>query len=392
MQELRRRSSRSILRLSRLGLVAAVLLPACETVVVSIVEVAEIEVVPPSITVIAGDSETASAVVKESGGEVLAGLAVTWTVDDPDIATVTSEGLVEGWTPGTTVVRASSEGVSGAAEVTVLSGPGIGFSTRTIDLDASAGDSPITLEVEVENLGNGTLAALDVVVTDLNGGSVPWLDAELLGTTTPTRLRLLVSPRDLAPGSYEAFVTVDSPATAPADVRVQLRVVAVPEPEPEPEPGELCYVRDRTFFDDVEIRGSCTFINVRVWGRLEVREGARLTASELTAFRQLEANRAQGLILADSRIYGDLKFENGGSVTIRDSYIGKELKLKSNLGAIAVSDNTIGETLTLEDNSGGPFTLLRNGSKKLECKGNDPPPTGGGNVVEDNKTGQCVGL
>jgi hypothetical protein len=268
-----------------LGLVAAVLLPACETVVVSMVEVAEIEVVPPSITVIAGNSEAASAVVRESGGEVLAGRAVTWTVDDPDIATVTSEGLVQGWAPGTTVVRASSEGVSGATEVEVLS-----------------------------------------------------------------------------------------------------------VPEPEPDPGELCDVRDRTFFDDVEIQGSCTFTNVRVWGRLELREGASLTASELTAFRQVEANRAQGLILADSRIHGDLKFENGGSVTIRDSYIGKELKLKSNLGAIAVSDNTIGETLTLEGNRGGPSTLLRNASKKLECKGNDPPPTGGGNVVEDNKTGQCVGL
>jgi hypothetical protein len=389
MQERRRRSSRIVFRLSRLGLVAAVLLPACETVIVSMVEVAEIEVVPPSITVIAGDSETASAVVKGSGGEVLAGLAVTWTVDDPDIATVTSEGLVEGRAPGTTVVRGSSEGVSGAAEVRVLSGPGIGFSASTIDLDASAGDSTITVEVDVENLGHGTLAALDFVVTYANGGSVPWLDAELLGTTAPTRLRLLVNPRDLAPASYEAFVTVDSPAAAPADLRVQLRIVAVPDPEPEP---ELCYVRDRNFFDDVEIRGSCTFTNVRVWGRLKLREGARLTASELTAFRDLEANGAEGLILEDSRVYGDLKFENGGSVTIRNSYIGKELKLKSNVGAIAVSDNTIGEALTLEDNRGGPFTLLRNESEKLECKGNNPPPTGGGNVVEDKETGQCVGL
>jgi hypothetical protein len=390
MWKRRRRPSKSPFRLSRFSLVAAVVLPACETVVVSMVEVAEIEVVPPSIRIIAGDSETASALVKEIGGEVLAGLAVTWMVDDPDIATVTSEGLVEGWAPGTTVVRASSAGVSGAAEVMVLSGPGIGLSPRSIDLRASAGDPPVTVEVEVENLGNGTISALQVVVADLKGGTVPWLDAELLGTTVPTRFRLLVNPGGLAPDSYEAFVTVDSPATPPADVRVQLRVEAVPEPKPEP--GALCNVKDHSYFDDVEIRGSCTFTNVRVWGRLELREGARLTASQLTVFQQLKANRAQGLILADSRIYGDLEFVNGGSVTIRNSSIGKELKLRSNLGAIAVSDNTIGETLTLENNRGGPFTLWRNRSERLECKGNDPPPTGGGNVVERNKTEQCVGL
>jgi len=101
----------------------------CETVVVSMVEISEVEVVPPSITVLEGRSDTASVLIRQSGGIEISGVAVIWTVDDPEIATVSSEGVVQGLAPGTTVVRASSGGVSGAAEVTVL-------------LDGQVADSP----------------------------------------------------------------------------------------------------------------------------------------------------------------------------------------------------------------------------------------------------------
>ena len=100
----------------------AALVSACETEVVSLVEV-DVEVYPPSITLSEGDRATASAVIRERGGAELSGMSVTWTVDDPAVATVNSEGVVEGRAPGFTLVRASSAGASGSAEVRVSAAP-----------------------------------------------------------------------------------------------------------------------------------------------------------------------------------------------------------------------------------------------------------------------------
>lgn len=124
MHDRRRTSSQRAFRLPLRGLLlAAVCLAACETSVVSLVEVSQVEVYPPRLTLVEGSRETVSAILRESGGVELSGRTVTWTVEDSDVATVTSEGVVEGRAPGNTLIHASSGGVSGAAEVTVLPGP-----------------------------------------------------------------------------------------------------------------------------------------------------------------------------------------------------------------------------------------------------------------------------
>jgi len=265
-------------------LFAAALTTGCETVVVSMVEVADVEIVPESITLVEGESEAASVVLRESGGVELLGRSVTWTVDDPEIAAVTAEGIVAGLSPGTTLVRASSEGVSGVAEVTVL------------------------------------------------------------------------------PGQDERD-------------------------------DDDCDVTEQLLFDVTLDRGiTCVFTDVRIRGRLELREGSRLVATRLTVDGPMTSNGAESITLDDVRIYGDLKLEKGGSITIRGSQIARKVELVDNLGDIAVSDTWVDETLKLEKNRGGPFSLFRNTSRNLECKENDPAPTGSGNVVSGRDSGQCEGL
>jgi len=389
-------STRAFRRLSRgnsrrLLLVLGLLqLPACETSVISLVEVAEVEVSPPRITLLEGSRETLSVSLTADGGMELSDRTVTWTVDDSAVATVSSDGVVEGRAPGTTLIHAASEGVSGAAEVTVVSGPAIRVATEIVDLAASSGDSPITREIDVVNSGNGELGALGTSVSGTEGSSAAWLDAELLGTTAPTRLRLRVSVGDLEEGSYEALVVVESSAaTNAAEVRVRLTVVATPEPD------HSCDIRNHTFVDDLEIprNTTCVLTNVHVRGKLTLRAGARLIASDLRVDEALEANGADELTLTDARIDGDLKFEKGSSVAISDSWFDGNLELKSNRGSIELRDNVIEDDVKLEKNSGGPFILLRNTIyEKLECKDNEPRPTGSGNVVEDERVDQCRGL
>ena len=385
-----RRLSRGISR--RLLLVLGLLtLFACETSVVSLVEVAEVEVSPPRITLLEGSRETLSVSLTADGGMELSDRTVTWTVDDSAVATVSSEGVVEGRAPGTTLIHASSEGVSGAAQVTVVSGPAIRVATEIVDLAASSGDSPITREIEVVNSGNGELGALGTSVSGIEGSSAGWLDAELLGTTAPTRLRLRVSVEDLDEGSYEALVVVESSAATngAVEVRVRLTVVAAPEPD------HSCDIRNHTFVEDLEIprNTTCVLTNVHVRGKLTLRTGARLIASDLRVDEALEADGADELTLTDARIDGDLKYEKGSSVAISDSWFDGKLELKSNRGSIELRDNIIEDDVKLEKNSGGPFILLRNTIYgKLECKDNEPRPTGSGNVVEDERVEQCRGL
>jgi hypothetical protein len=105
------------------GLLTLAILCGCEHSVVSVVEVSEIELSPPEITLVEGERDTVSVVLRGSGGSEVSGREVTWTVDDEEVASVTSEGVVEGRRPGATRVRATSEGVSGDAEITVVPGP-----------------------------------------------------------------------------------------------------------------------------------------------------------------------------------------------------------------------------------------------------------------------------
>jgi hypothetical protein len=141
MQHRRRTSTEAFqlpsgLRLPGILLTAAVL-SACEHSVVSVVEVSEIEISPARMTLIEGESETVSVILRENGGAALSDRAVTWTVEDEEVASVDSDGVVEARGPGMTRIHASSGGVSGTAEVIVVPDPdgSCNISDRTFDDD-----------------------------------------------------------------------------------------------------------------------------------------------------------------------------------------------------------------------------------------------------------------
>ena len=94
MQHRRRTSTKAFqlpfgLRLQAILLTFAVL-SACERSVVSVVEVSEIEISPARMTLMEGERETVSVVMRETEGSELSDRALTWTVDDEEVASVTS--------------------------------------------------------------------------------------------------------------------------------------------------------------------------------------------------------------------------------------------------------------------------------------------------------------
>jgi len=123
------------------------------TVTVQPKPVATVTVTPPTATVLAGQTTTLAATLRDQSGAVLTGRSVAWTTSSGAIATVSSSGVVTGVGSGIATITATSEGKSGTASVTVTTIP-VG----------SVAVSPPSISVPAT-----TTAGLSVVVKDVNG-------------------------------------------------------------------------------------------------------------------------------------------------------------------------------------------------------------------------------
>jgi len=81
--------------------------------------VATVSVSPPAVALDRGATLQLTAVLKNGSGGVLLGRSIVWSSDDASKATVSATGVVAGLGTGTVVVRATAEGKTGRAEITV---------------------------------------------------------------------------------------------------------------------------------------------------------------------------------------------------------------------------------------------------------------------------------
>jgi hypothetical protein len=83
------------------------------------VPVATVTVTPLTVPLVAGSTQQLTVVTRDAANNVLTGRVVTWTATDASKATVDANGLVTAVAAGTTVVTATSEGKTGAAQIIV---------------------------------------------------------------------------------------------------------------------------------------------------------------------------------------------------------------------------------------------------------------------------------
>lgn len=115
-------------------------------------------VVQPSTPTLAVDAQLPlQALVQNEAGELVPDASVTWTVENPAVATVSSAGVVTGVALGSTQVAASARGKSGIATVTVQRTP-----------VASVVVLPATVSA-----GKGSTTRLTAVAYDLGGNVLP---------------------------------------------------------------------------------------------------------------------------------------------------------------------------------------------------------------------------
>ncbi|HEX5385193.1 MAG TPA: Ig-like domain-containing protein [Gemmatimonadales bacterium] len=125
--------------------------------------VASVTVSPDPAGVVVGATVQLTATLKDAGGNVLTGRAVTWSSSNTSVATVSPSGDVTGVAAGTATITAASEGRSGGASLTVSPVP---VATVTVTPNPASVQTGATVQL------TATLKDADGNV--LSGRTVTW--------------------------------------------------------------------------------------------------------------------------------------------------------------------------------------------------------------------------
>ena len=121
---------------------------------------------------------------------------------------------------------------------------------------------------------------------------------------------------------------------------------------------------------------TCTLTGTRVKGTVKVERGATLYASAIRAIGNIQAENARRVNVVRSHVGGSVQIvqsRNGSTLSRFDrNTVKQDVQYFENRGAVSITSNRI------------------NGN--LQCKANNPRPTGGGNIVGGNKQDQCARL
>jgi hypothetical protein len=225
-----KRHTRGLARALSMAMLAVFASSGCEQVDVTTVDAATVQVTPGSAAVHVGGTVSFSATVLSSEGIPLAGRAVTWSSQEPDVASVDASGTVRGIAPGTARIQASSEGASGFATVTVTAAqPVIAVAPSTLSFTANQGSgNPPPRTVAITEATGAPLSGLSAEIAYPIGQPAGWVSASLDRTTAPASLVVGVLTGSLAPGTYTATVRVHSATASNTPQSLQIEFVVAP--------------------------------------------------------------------------------------------------------------------------------------------------------------------
>lgn len=195
--------------------------------------VATIVINPPAPTLALNASLPLQVQVQDASGAVVADAPVTWSVRDPNIASVSETGVVTALALGTTEVAASSRGKSGIATITVQRTPVATVVVRPDRVDALVG-SKTQLSATALDASQATLANRGFVWTTSNAnvatvdasGSVTGVGAGSAVITATSEGKSASSTFTIMQGAVATVVVTPSPITMVAGQSTQLAASA----------------------------------------------------------------------------------------------------------------------------------------------------------------------
>jgi uncharacterized protein YjdB len=126
-------------------------------------QVATITVTPATSTLVLNAQLTLQAQVQDGSGAPVPGAAITWTVQDPKIVSVSGTGLVTALALGTSQVAANALGKSGIATITVTKPP-----VASVRLQPDQANVAVGATVQL------SAAALDASGTVMSDRAISW--------------------------------------------------------------------------------------------------------------------------------------------------------------------------------------------------------------------------
>lgn len=175
--------------------------------------VASVELTPATTTVSIGRTLTLTATPRSASGAALSGRAITWTATPPNVATVSTTGVVAGVAAGTATITATVEGKSAQRAITVQVAP-----VASIAIAPGAG----TLRLgQTQRL---VATTRDDLGTELTGRTIGWeSSAPAIAAIDATGL---VTAK--APGTVKFTATSESKiATAEFNVEAPVATVTI---------------------------------------------------------------------------------------------------------------------------------------------------------------------
>jgi uncharacterized protein YjdB len=194
------------------------------------IPVATVSVALGSSSVVAGQTTTAVATLRDAGGNALSGRAIIWSSSNSVIASVSSAGLVSAKSAGSANIIASSEGKSGLASLTVTA----------VSPPPPVPVASVTVTPSTANLQVGATLQLTAVTRDANnnvltGRAVTWTSSSA-GTAT-------VSSSGLASAVAAGSTTITA-TSGGASGTSALTVATTPPPPPPPGPAPVIFSDD----------------------------------------------------------------------------------------------------------------------------------------------------
>lgn len=153
------------------------------TITVTPVPVDSVSIVPATATVIISQTRQLVATPRDSAGSALADRPVTWSSSDLARATVSATGLVTAIGLGPVTITASSEGINGNAQLTVIPVP-----VASVAVAPTAATRMVGLSEQF------TATTLDSIGNALAGRAVTWSSSNLaIATVSATGLATAVT-------------------------------------------------------------------------------------------------------------------------------------------------------------------------------------------------------
>lgn len=137
---------------------------------------------------------------------------------------------------------------------------------------------------------------------------------------------------------------------------------------------------------------TCSLDGTTVEGNVIIGNGATLAAQDVDVDGNIQAEGHAQVTVSRSEVGGSIQVDQGGGADVATTAIDGDLQYFSNAGPLTANANTIGGNLQAEDNTAGLDIRDNTIDGNLQCKQNDPPPTGGGNVVKGSAEDQCASL